>query len=163
MAIAGFWDASHAVDVSDLEGGGVSILVTGKPLFGEQVWTTTFNVYCGKETSPVGSTETTKITLGFSHPDACGGGDSGLSGGSIFLIILLCVTVVYVIAGCVYNVKRNQTPLGCASCPNKDFWFAIPGLAKAGCAFTVLKIKGCVGGSGSSSAAAAEGSGYGSV
>jgi len=64
---------------------------------------------------------------------------SKLSGGSIFLIILAVVIPVYIIAGCVWNWKKNGLR-GWEACPNRGFWKALWVNAKAGCAVTRAKI-----------------------
>jgi hypothetical protein len=160
QATAGLWDGSPAptaVETAD----GVVVTITGKPRFGEQVWETTLTLKCGSATEPTGNVEGTKIALAFSHPDACKGGPGGgLSGGSIFLIILLVVSFVYVVAGCIWNVKRNSKPFGRESCPNAGFWGALPGHTKAGCAFTYTKLRSLCNGRSTSSA---ESSGYGTT
>jgi len=63
------------------------------------------------------------------------GGGSKLSGGFIFVIILLVSFVVYVVVGCIYKKVRLSTS-GFASCPNNEFWVALPGLVKDGCVAT---------------------------
>jgi len=73
-----------------------------------------------------------------------GGGGGGLSGGTIFLIVLVVVIPVYVAAGCIFKRQRMGTT-GCESCPNVDFWRALPGLIKDGFGFTIAKMKKCCG------------------
>lgn len=73
------------------------------------------------------------------------GGSSGLSGGSILLIILFPGFFVYLLAGCVYKSKTQGTT-GLESTPNIDFWRELPGLVKEGIAFT---MGGCKKGGGS--------------
>jgi len=72
--------------------------------------------------------------------DSLGGG--GLSGGSVFLILVLVVAVVYTAGGCIYNRRKNGTVGMAESCPNIGFWRAIPELTMAGCRFTWSKITG---------------------
>jgi len=69
---------------------------------------------------------------------------SGLSGGSVFLIILIVVIPVYVAAGCVYKRKR-QGLTGMEACPNVDFWRDLPGLVKSGFSFTYGKLRSLCG------------------
>lgn len=73
------------------------------------------------------------------------GESSGLSFGSILLIILFPGFFVYLAAGCLYKSKTQGTS-GMESCPNIDFWRDLPGLVKEGIAFT---MGGCKKGSGS--------------
>jgi len=70
-----------------------------------------------------------------------GKGGKKLSGGSILLILLLCLTVTYFVGGMLFNkFKREKT--GSEIIPNRDCWFAIPGLVRDGVKFTVHKIRG---------------------
>lgn len=74
------------------------------------------------------------------------GGEGGMSGGTIVLIILIVVIPVYIIGGCIFMRKQRGTSTMAESCPHNEFWFALPGLVKDGCLFTVGKIKGLGGG-----------------
>lgn len=77
------------------------------------------------------------------------GGDSGgtvtvstsLSGGWVFIIILLVSVFIYVVAGLAYNKKRNDI----WQCPQWDFWKTVPGLVFAGFGATFNCIKGLFG------------------
>jgi hypothetical protein len=66
---------------------------------------------------------------------------SGLSSGSVFLLIFFTVLFVYCLGGAVYNTKRKGTK-GMESIPNIDTWRALPGNIKAGCSFTKAKLTG---------------------
>lgn len=66
----------------------------------------------------------------------------GLSGGSIFLIILVVCIPLYVVIGCVIKRKKMGTTGMRESCPNIDFWAAIPALVKDGCLFVKGKLTG---------------------
>jgi hypothetical protein len=85
----------------------------------------------------------------------CPGGDSknpdgstGMSGGWVFIIILCVAVPVYVIGGCVYKSQKQGTR-GIESCPNIDFWKALPGLVKDGFSYTFNMIRsGCKSGGG---------------
>jgi len=70
-----------------------------------------------------------------------GGGSGGLSGGSIFLIIVLCVAVVYITAGILFNKFKKQAT-GIELIPNVEFWSSIPGLFKDGWMLIINKIRG---------------------
>jgi len=71
------------------------------------------------------------------HPDNCALlKRKGLSSGTIFLIVILVLIPVYIIAGCIWNYKRNGTALGCESCPNRAFWKNFWINSKTGCAVT---------------------------
>jgi len=65
-------------------------------------------------------------------------GGGKLSGGSVILIILLCLMVVYVAAGITYNKVRKQAT-GLELIPNVEFWTSLPGLVKDGVMFIVNK------------------------
>jgi hypothetical protein len=58
-----------------------------------------------------------------------------LSGGSIFLIVLVCVAIFYPLIGCVYN-RHTKGTVGFESCPNLEMWRALPGLVRDGVIFT---------------------------
>lgn len=72
--------------------------------------------------------------------------EEGLSGGSIFLIILVVVIPIYIAGGCLYNYNKKGTPFGCASCPNHDSWCKFLELTKAGCVFSFNKARSLCGG-----------------
>ncbi|KNC55432.1 uncharacterized protein AMSG_11094 [Thecamonas trahens ATCC 50062] len=65
---------------------------------------------------------------------------SGLSLGSIILIIALVLSVVYLIAGMAWQYKKGERGV-VGLLPHKSFWASIPGLIKDGCAFTYDKIR----------------------
>jgi len=74
-----------------------------------------------------------------------GGGGSGssdsdeLSGGWVFIIILLVVTFVYCTAGFVYNKTKNNKDGSWAdrsNIPNVNFWTSLPKWTWAGCCVT---------------------------
>jgi len=64
----------------------------------------------------------------------------GLSGGWIFVIIVLCGFTVYFAAGIAWNVKNGKR--GAEAIPNIEFWTDLPGLAKDGCKWVVSKLSG---------------------
>jgi len=64
-----------------------------------------------------------------------------MSGGLVFIIILLVVTPVYIVVGCIYKAKTKGTT-GIESCPNIDFWRDLPGLVKDGFRFVIGKCRG---------------------
>lgn len=69
-------------------------------------------------------------------------GTGSLSGGAIFVIIVVVVAVVYLIGGIAYNrVKRHQT--GLHLLPNTDFWVSIFGLFVQGCRSSWCFIRSC--------------------
>lgn len=73
------------------------------------------------------------------HPSGCKGAagtGSGLSGGSIFLIIIALAVTLYIVVGCAVNVKKHGAAVGREACPQRAFWVAFWGLVCAGVAFT---------------------------
>jgi len=65
---------------------------------------------------------------------------SGLSLGSILLITLLVIVVVYVVGGMAFQYRFREAR-GVDMVPNLEFWKTIPGLVKDGCIFTWAKIQ----------------------
>jgi hypothetical protein len=63
-----------------------------------------------------------------------GGGGVALSGGSIFLVILLCGTFAYCAIGMFVNFQRGRH--GSDIIPQREFWIALPGLVWAGCRYS---------------------------
>jgi len=83
-------------------------------------------------------------TIPFQATAGCpisGDDKSGLSGGSVFLIIALVSVTVYIGVGCLYKAKRLGTT-GVESCPHIAFWKEIPGLVMDGLRFVKGKICG---------------------
>ena len=69
-------------------------------------------------------------------------GSDSISGGTIFVIILFVVIVVYLIGGVAYNrMKRKETGLNLL--PHPSFWVAIFGYFMHGCRFTWLFLRTC--------------------
>lgn len=58
-----------------------------------------------------------------------------LSGGSIFVIIVVVLVLMYLILGCAYNSFYHGR-VGCDAIPNKQFWTNIARYTKAGCETT---------------------------
>jgi len=78
-------------------------------------------------------------------PYACPiGGGGAMDGGWIFIIIVLCLAVVYIIGGIIVMHKVYHQPLA-DSFPHAEFWKAIPGLVLDGLKFTYAKISGLFG------------------
>jgi len=76
----------------------------------------------------------------FACPGGAGGIAGGLGPGSILLIIVLCLVVVYLVAGVLFNrFKRGMN--GIEMIPNVTFWTSIPGLVKDGVMFIVNKVR----------------------
>jgi hypothetical protein len=65
-------------------------------------------------------------------------GSSTLSGGSIFLIALASLLVVYIVAGILFQ-KYSRGAQGKELIPNHALWFTLPGLIKDGVLFVFGK------------------------
>lgn len=63
----------------------------------------------------------------FTSSSACRIEGGGLSGFTIFLIILAVVVSLYILIGCIYNAQQGETT-AYRRCPNVEFWIAIPTL-----------------------------------
>jgi hypothetical protein len=94
--------------------------------------------------APLGSQPPYIYQIFMSHKSACSGG--GLSGGSILLITLTVLFVVYFLGGFIFLkfVRGNEGVKECI--PNYEFWSDLPSLCKDGLMFIINKIRG--GGSG---------------
>jgi len=83
---------------------------------------------------------TVNITGDCFCPGGCpSGSSSSLSGGWVFIIILVVVFPVYIVGGCIYKAVKQGTH-GIESCPNIDFWKDLPNLIKDGFKFV---FSGC--------------------
>jgi hypothetical protein len=69
-----------------------------------------------------------------------GGSSGGLSWGWIAIIIVLVLTPIYIVVGCIINWKKNGLH-GLDACPQKDCWAGYGGLVKEGCVFTCVGCK----------------------
>jgi len=65
-----------------------------------------------------------------------------MSGGVIFILILLIGSVVYAAVGCAYNKFAKGTSGLKETCPQGDFWFNLPSNFIEGFRFTKRKICG---------------------
>jgi len=87
---------------------------------------------------PYGATKDFGILIGGSGE----GSKSGMSGGTIFILIVLIGAVVYAAAGCAYNKFAKGTSGAKETCPQGDFWFSLPTNFIEGFRFTRRKICG---------------------
>lgn len=112
--------------------------------------TTIINFICDPD-NPVGTLSASEITcqytITFPTSYACvSGGGGKLSGGWIFVIIVLCLIPVYIVAGCLWNHRKHgDTVTWMQKCPNHDFWFALPSLCWDGCKYTLRGIRALIG------------------
>jgi len=77
-----------------------------------------------------------------------GNDSSGLSGGSVFLIIFFVSLFVYFAAGAGYNYYQGKE--GAEIIPQVEFWKDLPFLVKDGAVFSFERIRGLVTGGGGS-------------
>lgn len=67
----------------------------------------------------------------------------GLSWGTIALIALFGLALVYLLAGCIFQRKVKGVSSLRESFPNHELWMDLPKLVKDGALFTVRKIRDC--------------------
>mmetsp|Transcript_33750 Transcript_33750/g.94987 ORF Transcript_33750/g.94987 Transcript_33750/m.94987 type:complete len:256 (+) Transcript_33750:165-932(+) len=79
-----------------------------------------------------------------------GGGSGGIPGGAVFIIILVCVLVIYICGGVGYNYYKGNR--GVELVPNLEFWKDLPYLLKDGVMFIVNTATGKSGSYGGSTA-----------
>jgi len=106
----------------------------------------------GAYTITVSANPPCTYTLQFRTAVACPGpipkSVTGLSGGWIFIIILIVVIPVYCVLGCIYNRKRKGTTGMVESIPNVEFWKDLPSLVKEGCQFVYQRVRNKIRGGG---------------
>jgi len=66
-----------------------------------------------------------------------------LSGGWVFVIIVLVVSFVYCVGGIGFKKYRGAESWG-EAVPNNTFWFALPGLVKEGAVFFWQRLMACI-------------------
>jgi len=87
---------------------------------------------------PYGATKDFSVSV-----KAPGSGSSGgMGGGTIFILILIIGTAVYIMVGCGYNKFAKGTSGLKETCPQGDFWFNCPANFIEGFRFTKRKICG---------------------
>ncbi|CAH1238353.1 M6PR [Branchiostoma lanceolatum] len=99
--------------------------------------------------SVTGEVTTGAYAFELSSPCACPGAGpgcagGGLSGGSVFLIILFALAGVYVIAGAIF-MKFVKGAQGSEVIPNVAFWKSLPGYVKDGVFFILSPCRGTKG------------------
>jgi len=79
------------------------------------------------------------LTFQLPSPAACPHpANSGLSGGSIFIAVVLCSAVIYVVGGLIYGTVVQKRE-GIEAFPHINFWRTLPGLVKDGVRFTFFE------------------------
>jgi len=102
----------------------------------QETQATTLNP-CGN--FPYGATKDFTIVL--KNPSGSKGAGS-MSGGTIFILIVLSASVFYILVGCAYNKFAKGTAGAKETCPQGDFWFNLYGLFVEGFRFTKRKLCG---------------------
>jgi len=64
-----------------------------------------------------------------------------ISGGFIFLLIVLFCMIAYIVGGIIFNKVKRQAH-GLELIPNFEFWTSLPGLVKDGVMFIVNSVRG---------------------
>ena len=80
-----------------------------------------------------------KYGIAFGAPAICAGasgGRTGLSYGSLTLILSGVAAFVYIAAGIFYNHRYREVPLGVGAIPQWAYWKQLPGLVRDGCKFS---------------------------
>jgi len=88
---------------------------------------------------PYGATKDFTIAV---KRSGSGGATGAMSGGTIFILIVLIGAVVYIAVGCAYNKFAKNTAGAKDTCPQGDFWFNLPANFIEGFRFTRRKICG---------------------
>jgi len=88
---------------------------------------------------PYGATK--EFTISLKAPGS-GSSSGGMSGGVVFILIVLIGAVVYTAAGCAFNKFSKGTTGLKETCPQGDFWFNLPANVIEGFRFTKRKICG---------------------
>jgi hypothetical protein len=88
---------------------------------------------------PYGATKDFSIEI---KSPGSGSGAGGMSGGVVFIIIVLVGGVLYAAIGCAYNKFAKGTTGAKETCPQGDFWFNLPANFIEGFRFTRRKLCG---------------------
>jgi len=109
-----------------------------------KLYKSTFNFLCDTSAGDIGSLKASQVgansceySIAVYTNLVCSGSTpvntsstGGLSGGSVFLIILVVLVAVYFLAGYIYNYYKAKTVVA----PHRDFWCArLPFWTKTGC------------------------------
>ncbi|XP_013380070.1 uncharacterized protein LOC106151385 [Lingula anatina] len=97
----------------------------------------------GDATYKANTGNTSPYTLTVTHASACPShntGNTGISGGTVLIIVFVVLLLVYVIAGIIFNKVRRQAS-GAELIPNANFWKGFPFLVKDGAVFVFTGCK----------------------
>jgi len=138
--LGAFSNAKAAVEQSFVvpAAGGPEGLAYGETRLRVQVQETQATTLNPCASFPYGATK--DFTIVIKSPGS--GSLSGMSGGTIFILIILCGSVVYIAAGCAFNKFARHTSGAKDTCPQGDFWFNVPSNFIEGFRFTRRKICG---------------------
>jgi len=136
-------------EMTGIPDGKGAILEYDEPLHGGRIGKVIINCVPGALVAnkvAISPAKVTDYTFTFDSSAGCPTGRaSGMSGGSIFLIILIAVAAAYVVGFVAYNYAVKKTQPGPDLLPHIDFWKSVPGLVQDGVTFTIQKAKGLVG------------------
>ncbi|XP_022796290.1 uncharacterized protein LOC111334745 [Stylophora pistillata] len=140
-----------------VESDGTTTIVYNKIETGGRERTVTINLKCDKNKYPgqmdgvtVKETTSASLTSKCACEDSCrhpdfnrNTGNTGLSTGSILLIVFFPLLLVYFMAGLLYNKYHKGVNSFPEMIPNHSFWGEFPLLVKDGCVFTFERITRC--------------------
>nr|XP_022309750.1 uncharacterized protein LOC111115345 [Crassostrea virginica] len=103
--------------------------------------TTTLYLYCDQGPDmfqPIGEAVQGTYAMIFKSKYACPREDTGISAGTVLIIIFFSLLAVYLIGGVIFQifVRKNS---GKNAIPNASFWFDFPGLVKDGVFFVIRR------------------------
>ena len=97
---------------------------------------------CGKTANPAAVDQTPHYQISFQGKGACGEvWTKPLSLGWILIITFFVALLVYIVSGCVYNVKVGKQKVAVAALPQYRYWKQLPGLVKDGCKYSWTSAK----------------------
>jgi len=104
------------------------------------------NYVCSKTpanpTASQGDSDSPHYTVTLTGPHACAfEWKKPLSLGWVLIICIFVLVIVYVAAGCTYNVKMKKKAVGLGAVPQIEYWKMLPGLVKDGCKYSWTAAK----------------------
>ncbi|KAL9966511.1 hypothetical protein ACROYT_G024596 [Oculina patagonica] len=143
-----YWSVAKqdAADCVLTENGQCVLIYTGTALTRESVFSVALQ--CNKTVEghidPVVSdilkdTYKTVLHSKYACPSSSSGSSTGLSTGSILVIIFSCLVIAYIVCGILVNKYARELE-GKEVFPNYSFWADVPYLIKDGCVFTLHSL-----------------------